>query len=136
VAAPDVTALQRSDLNEFLFAGIGTEANGVTLSVVSVFARLGADPWREADRLAALSKADAADSLAHTIADMPKSLWTLPDAAAIAVRLIGLLPSRPVIGIKNIGIKQVTKRWPAAQTVLVLAGLVVMAAVAVITSMH
>jgi hypothetical protein len=131
VATPDVTALQRSDLNEFLFAGIGTEANGVTLSVVSVLARQGGDPWREADRLATLSKADAADSLAHTIADMPRSPWTLPDAATIAVRLIGLLPSRPAIGIKR-----VVKRWPAAQTVMVIACVVVVAIVAVITSMQ
>ena len=48
VATPDVTALQRSDLNQFLFADIGTEANGTTLSVLSVFARRGADPWTEA----------------------------------------------------------------------------------------
>ena len=95
MAAPDVTALQRSDLNNFLFADVGTEANGMTLCVVSVFARLGSDPWREAGRLADLSKPEATDSLAHTIADMPKSLWQLADAAVIAARLTRLLPTRP-----------------------------------------
>jgi len=98
VATPDVTALQRSDLNKFLFADVGTEANGMTLSVVSVFARLGDDPWREADRLAALPKSEATDSLARTIAGMPRSLWDLPDAIVIAVRLTGLLPARPARG--------------------------------------
>jgi hypothetical protein len=95
VATPDVTALQRSDLNNFLFADVGTEANGMTLCVLSVFARLGSDPWREAGRLADLSKPEATDSLAHTIADMPTSLWKFADAAVIAARLTRLLPVRP-----------------------------------------
>jgi hypothetical protein len=115
VASPDVTALQRSDLNQFLFADIGTEANGMTLSVMSVFARLGADPWTEAGRLAILPKADAADSLASMIAGMPRSLWPLPDASVIAVRLIGLLPARPATA----AIRQVTLRWPSNQIALV-----------------
>jgi hypothetical protein len=121
VATPDVTALQRSDLNQFLFADIGTEANGMTLSVMSVFARRGSDPWTEAGRLAGLSKADAADSLAGMIASMPRSLWALPEAIVIAVRLIGLLPSRPVVGMRAAGIRQVARRWPANQIALVSA---------------
>ena len=40
----DAFALRRSGLGEFLFAAVGTEANGMTLSLVSVFARLGNDP--------------------------------------------------------------------------------------------
>ena len=95
MASPDVTALPRSDLNQFLFADVGTEASGMTLSVMSVLARQGSDPWGEAGRLANLPKADATDSLARTIAGMPKSLWNLPDAIVIAARLIGLLPARP-----------------------------------------
>jgi hypothetical protein len=117
VASPDVTALQRSDLNQFLFADVGTEASGMTLSVVSVLARQGSDPWREAGRLADLPKAEATDSLARTIADMPKSLWKLPDAIAIAARLTGLLPERPARGVDRI-----TRRWPIASIAVVLAG--------------
>ena len=123
MASPDVTALQRSDLNQFLFADIGTEANGTTLSVMSVFARRGSDPWTEAGRLAGLPRADATDSLAHMIAGMPKSIWALPDAAVIAVRLIGLLPARPVLGIR-----QVARRWPTNQIALVSACLALAAA--------
>lgn len=95
MAASDVNALQRSDLNEFLFADVGTESSGMVLSVVSLLARQGSDPWREADRLAVLPKQDAADSLAHAIANMPHGIWSLPDAVSIAARLIGLLPARP-----------------------------------------
>ena len=126
MASPDVTALQRSDLNQFLFADIGTEANGTTLSVLSVFARQGADPWTEASRLAGLPKADATDSLAHMIASMPKSLWALPDAIVIAVRLVALLPARSAASLSH-----VTRRWPANQIALVCACLALAAAVAV-----
>jgi hypothetical protein len=98
VATPDVTALQRSDLNNFLFADVGTEANGMTLCMLSVFARLGSDPWSEAGRLADLPKREATDSIAHTIAEMPTSLWKLADADVIAARLTRLLPIRPARG--------------------------------------
>lgn len=90
----DAFAFSRSGLNEFLFAPVGTEANGMTLSVVSVLARLGNDPWLEAARLATLSKSDAIERLARSIASMPTSIWTLPAATAIAVRLITLLPTQ------------------------------------------
>jgi hypothetical protein len=91
----DAFALKRSGLNNFLFAAVGNEPNGMTLSLVSVFARLGNDPWGEAARLAGLPKTEAIDSLARTIANMPRSGWALPDAVAIATRLIPLLPTRP-----------------------------------------
>ncbi len=117
----DVTAFQRSDLNAFLFADVGTEANGMMLSVVSVLARQGSDPWREADRLAELPKSEATDSLARTIADMPRSLWDLPAAVLIAVRLTGLLPARPTRGINATTIRWPANRIPANRTIVVIA---------------
>ena len=132
MATSDVTALQRSDLNQFLFADIGTEANGMTLSVMSVFARQGSDPWTEAGRLAALPKADATDSLAHMIAGMPRSLWALPDAIVIAARLIGLLPARPTAGIRQAaGIGRAARHWPLNQIALVAACVALIVAFAV-----
>ena len=131
MASPDVTALQRSDLNQFLFADVGTEASGMTLSVVSVLARQGNDPWREAGRLADLPKAEATDSLARTIAGMPKSLWNLPDAIVIAARLTGLLPSRPAKGMDR-----VVRGWPVPRIAVVLLGVSLAAAYAVSMLMH
>ena len=116
MTTPDVTAFQRSDLNAFLFADVGTEANGMTLSVVSVFARQGSDPWGEAGRLADLPKAEATDSLARTIAAMPRSLWDLPAAIAIAVRLTGLLPARPATAT----VLRVAGKLPSARAAVVL----------------
>ena len=90
----DAFALRRSGLNDFLFAAVGTEANGTTLSLVSVFARLGNDPWLEAGRLAGLPKAEATESLARIIASMPSSVWPLQAATVISTRLIALLPTK------------------------------------------
>jgi hypothetical protein len=91
--SPDVFALRRSRLNDFLFAVVGPEANGMTLTVVSVFARLGNDPWQEASRLAELPRSEATESLARSIAGMPTSIWPLEAATTIAAGLIPLLPT-------------------------------------------
>lgn len=94
MASSDAFALPHSGLNEFLFASVGTEPSGMTLSVLSVFARLGNDPWKEAGKLAGLPKGEAIKSLAQAITGMPRSVWTLPDATTIATRLVALLPTR------------------------------------------
>ena len=94
MASSDVFTLPHSELNPFLYASVATEKNGTTLSLMSVFARLGEDPWREAARLVGLPRSDAVASLAGTLAGMPASDWTLPDATRIATRLIALLPAR------------------------------------------
>lgn len=94
MASSDAFALRRSGLNEFLFAPVGTEANGMTLSVVSLLARQGSDPWQEAGRLAGLPKAEATESLARMIASLPASVWPQQAATTIAARLIALLPKQ------------------------------------------
>jgi hypothetical protein len=42
---------------EFLFASVCEDANGMRLSVISALARTNVDPWEEASRLAAMPKA-------------------------------------------------------------------------------
>jgi hypothetical protein len=88
----DAFALQKSDLNGFLFADVGIEPSGNTLSVLSALARMGMDPWQEGGRLAKLPQLAAIDALAKFITVMPSSQWSLPDATAIASRLVALLP--------------------------------------------
>jgi hypothetical protein len=41
-------SLLHSDLNDFLFATVGDEPNGMPLSVISALTRLAVDPWEEA----------------------------------------------------------------------------------------
>jgi hypothetical protein len=93
----DAYALQRSDLNRFLFADVGVEASGMTLSVLSALARRGVDPWQEAGRLAKLPQSAAIDILARIIAAMPSNLWSMADATEIAKRLVALLPTRSTV---------------------------------------
>lgn len=109
-----VNALAQTGLNDFLFGDIGIEANGMMLSVVSLFARRGNDPWVEAGRLAALSKAAAVESLAGTIAAMPGGHWNLVDASPIAVRLIDLLPSAANSRVPQSA--NAATRWPVPRT--------------------
>jgi hypothetical protein len=94
MAGTDVYALRHSDLNAFLFAAVGEESGGMTVTVLSTLARLGTDPWQEAGRLATLPPAVAINDLARVLATTPAGPWSLPDAAIIAERLIALLPSR------------------------------------------
>src|SRR4051794_9673630 len=117
MAASEVNVLRQSGLNDFLFADIGVEANGMTLSVVSLLARHGTDPWREAGRLAGMTKADAVASLAQIIAGMPQSLWNRAEAALIAGRLVDLLPSRLVRAEAGATSFAASWRFPAPRTI-------------------
>jgi len=85
-------SLLHSDLNNFLFAAVGDESNGMRLSVISALTRLGVDPWDEAARLAALPKVLAAEALAPMIARLSIGRSPRSDDLAVARRLAGLLP--------------------------------------------
>ena len=121
VADTNVFSLQYSSLNGFLFADVGVEANGMTLSVLSTLARRGMDPWQEAERLAKLPRTEAVDGLAQIIATTPPSRWSLLDARAIAPRLVALLPA-PGAGPYNASSAQAaTKPTMTRGPILVLA---------------
>ena len=97
----DAFALKNSGLNEFLFAEVGNELNGSPLTILSVLARLGQDPWVEAARWAKLPKAAIIDCLAYSISQMPLSPQALGEARATATRLILLLPSQIQLPLKG-----------------------------------
>ncbi len=120
-------SLLHSDLNDFLFASVGEEQNGVTLSVVSALTRLGLDPWEEAARLTPLPKARAAEALAPLIARLPICRTRSSDDLAISERLVKLLPDRkpkPMEGRERAAARQ-KKYW---QAMILLAGLALGAA--------
>jgi hypothetical protein len=83
-----------SEFDNFLFAPIGKDRNGMLLSVVSALARLDVDPWQEADELAQLPGEAATQRLASLIATLPDGPSAHPDAGTVASRLIALLPRR------------------------------------------
>jgi hypothetical protein len=72
----------------FLYAVVCDEGNGMPLTMVSAIARSGADPWKEAARIAKLPKAVALEALARIIPDRGGA-----DGVDIANRLLLLLPS-------------------------------------------
>lgn len=94
MTSTDAFALKNSDLNTFLFADVGTELNGSALTILSVLARLGEDPWAEAARWAKMPKSAAVDCLARSIGKMPLDPVALADNYATAARLVLLLPSQ------------------------------------------
>lgn len=73
---------------------VGSEMTGLPLTILSVLARLGKDPWVEAARLARLPKSSTIDDLASSISKMPLCPQALMDARTTAARLILLLPSQ------------------------------------------
>jgi hypothetical protein len=97
-------ALKNSGLNEFLFAEVGIEANGTPLTILSVLARLGQDPWAQAARWTKLPKASIIDCLANSISQMPLRPQFLAEARTTAARLILLLPAQaqPLQGTASI----------------------------------
>jgi hypothetical protein len=117
----DAFALRNSGLNEFLFAEVGSEMNGSPLTILSVLARLGKDPWTEAARLARQPVFSTIDDLASSISQMPLCPQALIDARTTAARLIMLLPSQAQSFSKRvvppIG-KLKAPRWVPAATFL------------------
>ncbi|HXP05887.1 MAG TPA: hypothetical protein VN808_17345 [Stellaceae bacterium] len=83
----------RPDLDEFLFATVGEEIDGMPLSVISALTRLGLDPREEAGRLSSLSASEAGEQLARLIAELPGFFRPLGEAREIANGLVGLLPT-------------------------------------------
>lgn len=82
------------EFDQFLFATVGDETDGMPLSVVSAFARLGLDPWQEAGRLSSLGRREAVEQLARLIGELPGGSRQRDETQKIAGGLIGLLPAR------------------------------------------
>jgi hypothetical protein len=78
--------------DDFLFAPVCEDANGMRLSVLSALARTNVDPWDEATRLAAMPRAIAEKTLLSILDLVTGRSWKSPEAAAIAARLVRLLP--------------------------------------------
>lgn len=88
----DVFALRDAGLNPFLFSDVGTESNGTGLTILSLLARLGKDPWDEAAAWSRKPKEAAIASLTDSILKMPPNQQAFTDAHQTASRLVALLP--------------------------------------------
>ena len=93
MAQRDAFVLSNSPVNPFLFADVGIELNGSSLTVLSMLARLGNDPWAQASNWASQPMAVTVDRLAECIARMPLCSQSLAGARGTAARLALLLPT-------------------------------------------
>jgi hypothetical protein len=91
---PVVEPSLKSEFNAFLFAPIGKNSDGMQVSVLSGLAQSELDPWAEATELALLPARSAVERLAFLIGKMPNKGWAYPNPAAVAPRLIALLPKQ------------------------------------------
>jgi hypothetical protein len=103
--APEAPPQGRIDLeyDEFLYAQLGEEANGMQLSVLSALARQNVDPWEIAQKLSSLPRDKALPLLTPLLACIPSGAEGRDAPEDIAARLIALLPS-PRAATKNPGV--------------------------------
>ena len=99
-------SLGHSEYNAFLFAAVGEDKVGLSLTVLTALTRLGFDPWREAARLSGLPRETAARVFAVTIAMLPEGAWKGSDSEMIAARLVNCLPERNAEVIRSVGGKR------------------------------
>jgi hypothetical protein len=117
--APSLFALRTSAFNDFLYAPIGEEDNGMILTALSALARLGVDPWDEATRLSELPSETATKRLTSIISGLPHGKWAASAAGDIAARLAALLPSKQVAAAQSQATTAHQARRPSQATMLV-----------------
>ena len=130
----DVFALDRSGFNGFLFAPIGTQADGSLLTVLSALARLEQDPWATAASWARMPKADSGQALAATIAKMPVTPADQMAAADTAARLVQLLSPAAAPAPQHSGRSRLPSGRRLAVALAVLAVMAILAGSAVLIS--
>jgi hypothetical protein len=81
-----------SEFHEFLYAPIGNDADGMTLSVLSALARQDLDPWAEARRLAQLPQRNAVEQILGLLDALPPRIVGGLNRVEVAGRLSALLP--------------------------------------------
>jgi hypothetical protein len=92
-----------AEFDAFLFAPIGEDRNGLTLSIVSLLGRMDLDPWQEAAKLAGLPAEIAARRLATLLAALSDPSLKPADVDKMAIRLIAQLPGRPAADLGSLG---------------------------------
>lgn len=106
------------DFERFLYATVGDDHGGRSVSVLSVLARLKLDPWDEAASLGALSRDAAVQRLSQLLArslDIPS---LRQDHHAIAKNLASLLPNRRLYQGESV---QITRNRPSLSWGTILA---------------
>src|SRR6185312_2515277 len=77
----------------FLLSNVGIQPNGMPLTVLSLLARMGVDPWSEAEHLSTLSNESAVSWMEMAINRSPPYSWKQSDVTALASHLVDRLPA-------------------------------------------
>jgi hypothetical protein len=83
---------QGSEFQQFLYAPICEDHEGMTLSVLSALARQDIDPWTEAARLCRLPEDTAVEQIIALLDALPRQMVASLDRMKVASRLSALLP--------------------------------------------
>ena len=83
-----------SSFEGFLFADIGVQPNGLPLTILTLLARGGLDPWAEAERLSRMSRAAAVSCMIAEINRAPACCRNRGDVGELAESLVARLPAR------------------------------------------
>ncbi len=115
------------EFNRFLFAPVGVDRDGGSLSVVSALARLDLDAWAEAAALARLPRAAAIARLSELLRKNSEIPHIAQERVAIAARLVALLPgsARPDLGAGMIGARGAMARRGVILGVIMALGVLV-----------
>ena len=111
--------------DQFLHTPVGNDQAGTSVTVLSMLARLGVDPWREASDLAALSQKSAwqrLDTLMERFTDVPS---LVDNRADIATRLIASLPRGTLYDSSKQSGNQTSKAFDTRIYFLVAAAIVI-----------
>jgi hypothetical protein len=90
-----MNATLRTEFDEFLHAQVAADSSGMPLTLLSVLARRGVDPWDEAASIASLSHESALQKLGALLASVPNGPAPGADTTTIATRLLALLHRSP-----------------------------------------
>ena len=94
---PRSLSVLNPNYDDFLFAKVSEEVNGLQLSVLSALARMDVDPWEEATQLAAMPEAVAEKALVSILDLICGKSQIGSENAATAARLVRLLPQPGIV---------------------------------------
>ncbi len=98
MANPNVLKPHPPEFDRFLYAFVGEDRNGYAVTVLSAFARLDLDPWKETAELAMLGRDVARARLGTLLARCRDVPALASDHGRIARDLCRLLPEEPTSG--------------------------------------
>lgn len=98
MAEPNVLKPHPPEFEQFLYASVGEDRNGYVVTVLSTFARLGLDPWKETAELVTLGHEVAQTRLASLLVQFQDVPTLASDHTRVARDLSQLLPDSQTSG--------------------------------------